>query len=107
MEKYLICRTHSSIGTYELEKKLNEGYSVVTVNPIDNMLEYVLKKQTDDTLQTINLESNYFKLVERYLKDTKDCDGTLFCGCKKEECSYYMFLPECYKCLEKHLKQEF
>lgn len=107
MENYLILRTYSNLSTYELEKKLSEGYSIVTVNPVGDMLEYVLKKQTDDAPQIVNLESNYFKLVERYLKDTKDCDGTLFCGCKKEECSYYMFLPECYKCLEKHLKQEF
>ena len=44
MKKYLVLRTCSAFSAYELEKKLNEGYSIITVNPIGDSLEYVLKK---------------------------------------------------------------
>jgi len=46
------------------------------------------------------------KLCEKYIKETKDSCGELFCGCHKGECISHMDLDVCKVCLVKSIEEE-
>lgn len=102
MSEYVITRT-SSIGmcASELKNYLEQGYKILSSNYFGNGVEYVLEKETSSN----TTEDLHKQLVKSYIEDTKDSDGTLFCGCNEGDCDLYGNYSECEKCLYKHLKE--
>jgi hypothetical protein len=103
MSKYIVTRTGSfGISLGELKNYLDQGYKILSSNYFGNGVEYVLEKETSSSNTSEDLHK---QLVKSYIEDTKDSDGTLFCGCNKEDCDLYGNYSECEKCLYKHLKE--
>lgn len=106
MGNYIVKRTScgAPFSLIDLEGCLNSGYSITTVNRFGDGLEYVLKKDAIENKDNVS-EELYMKLVEKYIKETADVDGKLFCGCREEDCTDHMHYSECRKCLERYLKE--
>lgn len=43
-------------------------------------------------------------LADIYIKET-ECDGQLFCGCRKEDCESHR-TKDCRKCVEAYVKEQ-
>ncbi len=66
----------------------------------------------DEIKASESIDSKVFEqLSKMYIRDSKTNDGMLFCGCRKDDCSFHYYYPECKKCLmeeiNKRIKAEF
>lgn len=79
MKKQIVVRTHR-FGTDELTRRLNEGYTIVTANPFESGVEYVLEKEVKDIPENTSKDGKWIITIGR-----KDDDGMdLECS----ECGY-------------------
>lgn len=79
MKEHIVVRTQK-LGTDKLIKKLNEGYKIITANPFELGVEYVLEKEIEDMPENAGKDGKWIVTIGR-----RDGDGMdLECS----ECGY-------------------
>lgn len=80
MKKQIRVVETQKLGTGELVKKLNEGYTIITANPFGLGVEYVLEKEVEDLPENASKDGKWYVTIGR-----RDDDGMdLECS----ECGY-------------------